>query len=76
MARTRQGSKGLSRIRVSSRISKEGIQRQKIRRLPPLSVRHNVYRSLHRRRNAKALTIILTLHLIAAFFLIQSIMTA
>jgi hypothetical protein len=73
MVRTRQGSQDLPRIRVSSRISKAGIQRQKIRRLPPSSVRHNVHRSLHWRRNARALTITLILHLIAAFFLIQSI---
>lgn len=47
MARTKQGAKDLPRIYVSSRISKVGIQRQEIRRLPPFSVRHNVHCSLH-----------------------------
>lgn len=69
MARTRQGFKDLPRIRASSRpYLKRKDTMAKIRRLPPFSVRHNVHRSLHQRRNSRALTITLMLHLIAAFF--------
>ena len=71
-------TKDLPRIRVSSRLSKTWIQKQEVRRqgighLPAFNVRRSVRRTAHRRRNVRALTITLILHLIGAFFLIQSI---
>ena len=69
----RQVTKDLPRIRVRSRFSETGVQSQEIRHLPTFNMRHNVRRSVHRRRNVWALTITLILHLIVAFFVIQSI---
>ena len=69
----KQGTKDLPRIRISSRLSKTWVQGQTIRDLPSLSARYDVYRALHRRRSRSALAVALILHLIAAFFLIQSI---
>ena len=70
--------KDLPRIRVSSRLSKTWIQRPKIRQqainyLPTFSARHYVRDAINRRQKRSALTIALILHLIGAFFLIQSI---
>ena len=72
----KQVTKRLPRIRVSSRFSETGVQRQEIRHLPAFNIRHNVRRTVRWRRNVKALTITLILHLIGAFFLIQSIRQA
>ncbi len=74
----KQVTKDLPRVRVSSRLSKTWIQRQEtrqqpIRHLPDFNTRHSVRRTEHRRRNRFALATALILHLIAAFFVIQSI---
>lgn len=74
----KQGTKDLPRIRVSSRLSKTWIQGPKIKQqaIGPLSafnVRYNAQRTLRQRRKVRALAITLILHLIGAFFLIQSI---
>ena len=69
----RQVTKDLPRIRVRSRFSETGVQSQEIRHLPTFNMRYNVRRTVHRRRNVRALTITLILHLIVAFFVIQSI---
>ena len=69
----RQVTKDLPRIRVRSHFSETGIQSQEIRHLPTFNMRHNVRRTVHRRRNVRALTITLILHLVVAFFVIQSI---
>ena len=69
----RQVTKDLPRIRVRSRVSETGVQSQEIRHLPTFNMRHNVRRTVHRRRNVWAMTITLILHLIVAFFVIQSI---
>ncbi len=74
----KQVTKDLPRVRVSSRLSKTWIQRQETRRqsirhLPEFNARHIARRTEHRRRNRFALATALILHLIAAFFLIQSI---
>lgn len=74
----KQVTKDLPRVRISSRLSKTWIHRQETRRqsirhLPEFNVRRSVRRTEHRRRNRFALATALILHLIAAFFLIQSI---
>ncbi len=73
MQRQRQVTKGLPRIRVRSRLSETGVQKQEIRHLPAFNMRYNVRRTAHRRQNARALTITLILHLVVAFFVMQSI---
>ena len=73
MQEHRQVTKDLPRIRVRSRFSETGVQSQEIRHLPTFNMRHNAGRSVHRRRNVRALTITLILHLVVAFFVIQSI---
>ena len=74
----KQATKDLPRVRISSRLSKTWIQqqesrRQAIRHLPEFNTRYSVRRTIRRRRRRSALIIALTLHLIAAFFLILSI---
>ena len=69
----RQVNKDLPRIRVRSRFSETGEQRHEIRRSPAFNMQYDVRRTAHRRRNVRALTITLIVHLIAAFFVIQSI---
>ena len=66
-------TKGLPRIRVRSRFSETGVQSQEIRHLPTFNMRHSVRRTVHRRRNVRALTITLILHLVVVFFVMQSI---
>ena len=66
-------TKGLPRIRVRSRFSETGVQRQEIRHLPAFNMRHSVRRTVHRRQNVRALTITLILHLVVVFFVMQSI---
>ena len=73
MQEHRQVTKDLPRIRVRSRFSETGVQSQEIRHLPTFNMRHNVRRTVHRRRNVRALTITLILHLVVALFVIQSI---
>ena len=69
----KQVTKDLPRIRVRSRFSETGVQSQEIRHLPTFNMRYNVRRTVHRRRNVRALTITLILHLVVALFVIQSI---
>ena len=69
----RRANKDLPRIRVRSRFSETGAQTQEIRHLPAFNMRYNVRQTISRRQNVRALTIALILHLIAAFFVIQSI---
>ena len=66
-------TKDLPRIRVRSRFSETGVQRQEIRHLPTFNMRHSVRRTVHRRQNVRALTITLILHLVVVFFVMQSI---
>ncbi len=66
-------TKDLPRIRVRSRFSETGVQKQEIRYLPAFNMRYNVRRTVHRGWNVRALTITLILHLIVAFFVMQSI---
>ena len=73
MQEQRQVTKDLPRIRVRSRFSETGVQRHELRHLPTFNMRHNVRRTVRRRRNVRALTITLILHLVVAFFVIQSI---
>ena len=74
----KQTPKNLPRVRVSSRLSKTWIQRQEtkqqsIRHLPVFNIQHRARRTEHLRRSRSALTIALILHLIAGFFILQSI---
>ena len=78
MQEQKQVPKDLPRVRVSSRLSRTWIQEQEtrqqsIRHLPAFNIQHSVRRTAHRRRSRSALTIALILHLIVAFFVIQSI---
>ena len=75
----KQATKDLPRVRVSSRLSKTWVQSQETRRqqairhLPAFNARHSARRTMRRRRRRSALTIALIVHLIAGFFVIQSI---
>ena len=69
----KQATKDLPRIRVRSGFSETGVQTHEIIHLPAFNMRYNVRRTVHRQQNVRALTVTLILHLIGAFFLIQSI---
>ncbi|RKU08590.1 hypothetical protein C6502_15375 [Candidatus Poribacteria bacterium] len=78
MQERKQTTKDLPRVRISSRLSKTWIQRQEnrrqaVRHLPAFNARHIARRTMRRRRRRAALTIALIVHLIAGFFVIQSI---
>ncbi|MCE2395704.1 DUF4159 domain-containing protein [Candidatus Poribacteria bacterium] len=74
----KQAPKDLPRVRISSRLSKTWIKsqesrRQAIRHLPEFNIQHSGRRAVRRRRRRSALAIALILHLVTAFFVIQSI---
>lgn len=74
----KQVTKDLPRVRISSRLSKTWINNQEsrpqaIRHLPEFNIQHSVRRAVRRRRHRSALAIALILHLVVAFFVVQSI---
>ena len=73
MQEQRQATKDLPRIRVRSGFSETGVQTHEIIHLPAFNMRYNVRRTAHRTQNVWALTTTLILHLVVAFFVIQSI---
>ena len=73
MQERKQTTKDLPRVRISSRLSKTWIQWQEIKRLPEFNIQYSMRRAVRRRRRGAALIIALIVHLIAGFFLIQSI---
>ncbi len=68
-----QGNRDLPRIRVRSGFSETGAQKHEIRHLPTFNTRHNLRRTTHRQQHTRALAITIILHLIVAFFVIQSV---
>ena len=71
-------TKDLPRVRISSRLSKTWInsqetRQQAIRHLPEFNIQHSGRRAAHRRRRRTALAIALILHLVVAFFVVQSV---
>ena len=78
MQEQKQVPKDLPRVRISSRLSKTWVHRQEsrpqaVKRLPDFNVRHRVRRTERQRRRRSALIIALIVHLIAGFFVMQSI---
>ena len=78
MQEQKRVTKDLPRVRISSRFSKTWIQEQETRQQSivhssSFNMRRGAHRTAHQRRSRVALTIALILHLIAAFFIIQSI---
>ena len=74
----KRATKDLPRVRISSRLSKTWINSQEngwqvVEHLPAFNAQHSARRTMRRRRRRSALTIALIVHLIAGFFLIQSI---
>ena len=69
----RRATKDLPRIRVRSGFTETGAQKHEIRRLPVFNMHYDARRTVSRRQNRRALAITLVLHLVVAFFVIQSI---